>query len=99
MRGLDPRIHPSWQEFFEKGWIARSSPAMTGNARSLDDVVGGDQQALRNGEAECPGGAGVDDELELGRLHHREIAGLLAFKDARGVDAGFPVGVGDAGAV
>jgi hypothetical protein len=29
MRGLDPRIHHSSQDSFEKGWIAGSSPAMT----------------------------------------------------------------------
>src|SRR5438309_2790631 len=29
MRGLDPRIHPYSQEFFRRGWIAGSSPAMT----------------------------------------------------------------------
>jgi hypothetical protein len=29
MRGLDPRIHPLRKSLF-KGWIAGSSPAMTG---------------------------------------------------------------------
>jgi hypothetical protein len=30
MRGLDPRIHHSSQDSFAAGWIAGSSPAMTG---------------------------------------------------------------------
>jgi hypothetical protein len=29
IRGLDPRIHPSSQSIFQRGWIAGSSPAMT----------------------------------------------------------------------
>jgi hypothetical protein len=29
MPGLDPGIHPPSQELFARGWIARSSPAMT----------------------------------------------------------------------
>jgi hypothetical protein len=29
MRGLDPRIHFLREKFYENGWIAGSSPAMT----------------------------------------------------------------------
>src|SRR3954447_3568315 len=32
MRGLDPRIHQSSEDSFRRGWIAGSSPAMTGGA-------------------------------------------------------------------
>ena len=28
----------------------------------------------------------VDDELELARLHNRQVGGLLAFEDAAGID-------------
>ena len=36
---------------------------------SLDDLVGGGEQRRRQGEAEHPGGLGVDDEFEPGGLH------------------------------
>ena len=34
------------------------------------------------------GGLEVDDEIEFGRLHDRQIGGFSALKDAAGVDAG-----------
>src|SRR5205814_6583154 len=33
-----------------------------------------------------PRGLGVDDELELARLHHRQVRRLRALEDATGVD-------------
>src|SRR6516225_10294307 len=38
-------------------------------AHSFDHLVDGHEQFVRHGEAEHPGGRGVDDELELARLH------------------------------
>ena len=55
--------------------------------RLLDHFVGGREQFVRHGEAEHPGGRGVDDQLELGRLHDRQIGGLLALENAAGIDA------------
>src|SRR5213079_999863 len=39
------------------------------------------QQRLRDREPECPGGLEVDDELELRRLFHGDLAGLCPFED------------------
>jgi hypothetical protein len=36
---------------------------------SLDHLVGGNEQFVGHSEAEHPGGRGVDNELELARLH------------------------------
>jgi len=36
-------------------------------------------------EAERPGGLGGDDQLELGRLHHRQVRRLGVLEDATGV--------------
>jgi hypothetical protein len=35
----------------------------------------------------------VDDQLELGGALNGQIAGLLAFEDAAGIDAGLAMGV------
>ena len=53
-------------------------------AELFDHLVGGSDQGRRNGEAEPPG---VDDQLELGRLHDRQIRGLRALEDAARIDA------------
>ena len=39
-------------------------------------------------EAERLGGLEIDDELELGRLHHRQVGRLLALENAADIDAG-----------
>ena len=50
-------------------------------------------------EAEHPGGLQVDDQLELGRLHDRQVRRLGALEDAAGVDAGLTIGIRDIGSV
>jgi hypothetical protein len=40
----------------------------------------------RRGEAKHSGSLGVDDQLELARLHHGQVRGLGAFEDAAGID-------------
>jgi hypothetical protein len=43
--------------------------------RLLDDLIGGHKQALWHFEAERLCSLEVDDKLELGRLHDREVDG------------------------
>ena len=52
-----------------------------------DHLVGGSEQARRNGEAKSLGGVEIDNQLELGELHDRQIGRLLAFEDAPRIDA------------
>jgi hypothetical protein len=52
-------------------------------------------RAARKGNAECPGGAEVDDQLELGRLLDRHVSRLFAFQDAAHIDAGQLTPIGD----
>src|SRR5215469_8208424 len=55
--------------------------------QSFDHLVGGNQQLVGHGEAEHPGGLGVDDQLELGRLYDRQVRGFGALEDATGINA------------
>src|SRR5215467_548621 len=65
----------------------------------LDDFVGAGEQCWRNVDGERMGGRQIDDEIELGRLYHRQVGGLLAFQDTTGIDTNLPIGFGDAGPV
>ena len=60
------------------------------NSRRLHSITSSARASSVGGtvEAEHPGGLGVDDQLELGRLHDRQVGGLRALEDAAGIDAG-----------
>ena len=46
-------------------------------------------------EAEHPGGLGVDDQLELRRLHDRQVCGLRALEDAADIGADLAKSIGE----
>src|SRR5262252_839116 len=52
-----------------------------GGVGSLDDLMGSQQQRLRNREAERLSGLEVDDEVELDRLFDRKIRRLRALEN------------------
>jgi hypothetical protein len=54
----------------------------------LDDLVGDGEQPRRHFDSQRPRRLQVDDKLEFGRLHDREIGGLGALEDRSRINAG-----------
>ena len=57
------------------------------------------ESMARHLESERFGGLQVDDELEFGGLHDRQVGRLLALENAAGIDAGQTVQVRNTGSV
>ena len=53
----------------------------------FDNLVGSGEQCRRHSEAEHPGRWNVNDQLELGRLHDRQIRRFRTLENAAGVNA------------
>src|SRR5262249_25291782 len=73
--------------FLDLSWRKGSFIVNLPLASSLDHLVGEREQLGRKLDAERFGGLEIDDELELSRLHHRQVGRLLALEDATGVHA------------
>src|SRR5207253_3064131 len=58
-----------------------------GAGGSFDYLVGDGKQRRRDLVAEDARRLQVEDELELGGLHHRQVGRFLALEDAAGIDA------------
>src|SRR5271156_4979728 len=71
--------------------VAQCRVALRTPAASLDHLVCGGEQFVRNGEAERPGGLEVDGEFALGWRLHWKVGGLLTFEDAIDVAGPAPV--------
>src|SRR5262245_20394390 len=66
---------------------------------SLDHLVGGNEQRLRHGNAEYSCGLVINDQLELARLHDRQVRRFGALDNATSIDTRLTVGVGNVGAI
>src|SRR5947209_6404068 len=66
---------------------------------SLENLVGAAGQRQRNGDAERTGGLQVDVHLDFGRLLHRQIGGLITFKNSPGIDSDEAMSVRNVGSV
>src|SRR5262245_53727277 len=72
---------------FDQTAVWHSDAARGPSTPSFNHLVGDGEHAWAHFDAECPRRLKIDDELEPGRLQHREIGRLSAFKDAAGVHA------------
>ena len=61
--------------------------------RSFDHLVGGGEQLGGTVEVEESGGLCVDDQLEFGRLDHRQVRRLSALENAAGIAADLAIGI------
>src|SRR5215469_483233 len=66
---------------------------------SFDHYVGGYEQLIGHGKAERLGRLEVDDQLELGRLDHWQVGGLLALENATNIDTSLTIVFGEMNAV
>src|SRR5262245_61095653 len=84
-----------------KGPAAAAPPSSVMNLRRLIiDHLGGDrQQRRRHGDAQHSGGLMVDHQLELARLHNRQICWVRSPKDAAGVGACLTKSIGGVGSI
>jgi hypothetical protein len=62
---------------------------------SLDHLVGQCELRRRDGNPEHLCGSPIDDELDLGGLHHRQVAGRLSLEKARGANPHPTIGIAE----
>src|SRR5205807_1216629 len=70
---------------------ARKSRRLMGSPppyRSFDDPIGEREKARRDGEADRPGDAEVEREVEFGQTADRQLGRIGALEDEPGVAAG-----------
>ena len=60
----------------DQRWWHSQAGSKTDTVALFDHLVGDGEHACRNGEAERLSRRSVDDELEFGRLQHRQVGGL-----------------------
>src|SRR5580704_2833251 len=68
-------------------------------ASLFDHIVGDGEHPWRHLDAERSRRLQVDDELEFGRLQHRQVRGLGALEDAAGIDADLMKRVREVGSI
>src|SRR5262245_46586215 len=69
------------------GWLA---PALPGAFHLLDHLVDAHQQRQRQLNAERLGSLEIDNQLELGRVLHRQIGRLAALENAINIERRSP---------
>src|SRR5262249_56082162 len=82
---------------FDQTAVWHSDAARGPSTPSLDHLVGDGEQRRWNREAEHPGGLRVDDKLELGRLHDRQVRRLGTLEDTADIGADLTISIGFVG--
>src|SRR5215813_3969074 len=79
---------------FDQTAVWHSDAARGPSTPSLDHLVGTGEQRRRNFQIKRPSSLKIDNELEFGRLHDRQIGGLGALEDASDIVAHLPLSRG-----
>src|SRR5579872_2265433 len=90
-----------WRRGFEVATsrLSGSSYPATAEAPLFDHLVGAHQKRLGDFQPDRFCRLEIDDEFELGRLHHRQVSRFGAGKDLAGIDSGLAVTFGKLRAV
>ena len=95
-RNERPHLDPVLLKFHWVGNLVFNNDVCGHDRHSLfDDLIGADEQARRDFEAERPGGSQIDHQVELARLHDRQIANLFAFKNPTDINPRLSIAVVD----
>src|SRR5215813_12335745 len=84
---------------FDQTAVWHSDAARGPSTPSFNHLVGGRKQRRWNGETKRSGSRNVDDEIELGRLHHWKVGWFGALENAGGIEPRHPKRLRQAGAV
>jgi len=80
--------------------LCQSRPNATQqNPCLFDHLVGAGEQRRRHSEAEYPCRRVIDDKLELGGLHDRQVRRFRTLEDATGIDTDLTIRIRQAGSV
>src|SRR5215510_10540888 len=86
----------------EEAEVARklfANAAYQTRAASFDHLVGAGEQRWRHSEAEYPCRRVIDDKLELGGLHNRQVRRFCTLEDATSIDTDLTIRIRQAGSV
>src|SRR6516164_6863949 len=66
---------------------------VSGKTALFDDLVGAGNECSGNGKSDCICRLEVDNQLELGRLHDRQIGRVRALKNPARIDSRLPISI------
>src|SRR5262249_40741972 len=93
------RFGTSWENSRVKSMLRQGLMHRSKKLCLFDHLVGSDQQLVRHGEAESLGRIEIDHQLELRRLHHRQIDDLDALEYSSRIDAELTIRVDQVGSI
>src|SRR5262249_49618138 len=98
MSALPPKADIRWQAS-ACPLCAISGLMQCSKTNLFDHLVGAGEQLRRHREAERAGGRQGDDELEFGRLHHRQVGRLAPLENATHIDADLTIRIPTVGSI
>ena len=79
-----------------RSWVPEPVVPFTALSKIVGEVL---RLAVAASEIPHPGGLVIDDQLQLGRLHHRQVGGFRALEDSPGIEPGLTPCIRNAGSI